>query len=123
METPLERMLVKARCSVHGGHFAVVFARGANRTWEAQDAFKIAGGQAEMGYQGGSLTNIYISATYRGCPYCSNKNVFLCNACKTLNCQGAAKNVGERVQVYCAGCKAIGFLEGQIEKLDGFGDL
>jgi hypothetical protein len=123
METPLKQMLVKARCSVHGNHLAVVFTRAANGFWEAQDTFKISSGQAERGYQGGLLTNVRIAATYRGCPYCSNKSVFLCNGCKTLNCQGAAKSVGERVQVYCAGCKASGFIEGQVEQIEGFGDL
>ena len=123
MEKLLKRMLVKARCSVHGDHFAVIFVRSGNAFWEAQDTFKIPSGQAARGYQGRSLTNVCISATYRGCLYCSNKSVFLCNACKTLNCLGAAKSVGARVQVYCAGCKASGFIEGQIEKIDGFGDL
>jgi hypothetical protein len=46
-----------------------------------------------------------------GCAVEAFKNVFLCNARKTLNCRGAAKSVGELVQVYCAGCRASGFIQ------------
>lgn len=123
MSAPLPQMLVKARCSLRGEHFAVVFVRGSSDCWEAQSTFKITAGRAEKGYQQGSMNNVVVGAGYTGCPHCSNRSFFVCNGCKTINCLGAAKREGERTYIQCAGCKGGGYLEGRVEKIEGFGDL
>ena len=47
----------------------------------------------------------------------------MCNGCKTVNCLGAAKRDGVRTYIYCAACKSGGYLEGRVDKIEGFGVL
>jgi hypothetical protein len=118
-------MVVKTKCSVHKGAFGIIFLKSSNGTWEAKKVFKLSESRAQKGYGSNTIKGpLFISADYPGCPYCGNGSFFLCNGCRTLNCQGSAtsKEAG-RVYVDCANCGPVGYLEGNIEQLDGFADL
>lgn len=118
-----QEKIVKARCSTQKGHFAIVFVQRLAPAWESTRTFRITPERAGRGYESSSLVGVYVGADYAGCPYCENKDFFLCNNCGTLNCQGSARRDGERIHVSCPNCQVGGYLEGVIEKLSGYGDV
>lgn len=118
-----QSMIVKAKCSLQRGHFAINFIEYMPGSWGAEKTFRISQDRATRGFSSGTLSGIHVSPKYGGCPYCENKTFFLCNNCRTLNCQGSSKKYDDRIFVSCTNCGPIGYLEGQIEKLEGHGDL
>jgi len=118
-------MIVKAKCSVRKKPFAITFQKAGDGVWEAQTAFDISEDRAKKGYGQETLQgSTRIGGGYPGCPICGSKSFFLCNNCQTLNCQGTAVTKEDgRIYVSCANCGPVGYLQGSIEKLDGFGDI
>jgi hypothetical protein len=118
-----QEKIVKALCSVRGGHFGITFVQGSTDCWEATRTFRISSERSERGFGSSSLSDIRVGPGYAGCPYCENRNFFFCNSCQTLNCQGSAREENQRVYVRCASCGPVGYLQGLIEKLTGYGDV
>jgi hypothetical protein len=118
-----KEMIVKARCSIQKGHFAIFFHQAAEQSWEAERTFQMSDERGTRGYFPRSIAGTLIGARYSGCPYCEDKNLFLCNNCGTLNCQGSARRERQVIYVSCANCGAGGSIEGEVKKLEGYADL
>jgi hypothetical protein len=116
-------MFVNARCSKQGGHFAIAFVQRGESGWEATETLRAQAGQNSE--RGGmrSLAGIYLGPRYAGCPYCDNRNIFLCGTCNSVNCQASVrKNCGGALAT-CANCKRGIYLEGTVERLDGWSEV
>jgi len=117
-----KQSLVKARCSLNKKDFLIEFIHSDDGSWLAEKSLTITEQHGAKSHCGIELTGIYIGPRYSGCPHCKNMNFFLCNKCKTLNCQGSSETKGELVYVSCAVCGPVGFLQGVIEKLEGLAE-
>ena len=114
-------MFVVATCGVHGKRLGIKFVCRPHGIWEADNVVAVPEGR-DAGRGGssplkGSFAN---GPDYPGCPFCGDQSFYLCNACGRLNCEGTAQTSAGRDYVRCGNCSAAGYIEGELESLDGF---
>lgn len=67
--------------------------------------------------------SISTSSDYPGCPYCTSKQIFLCNDCNTLHCFGQSHERRDGTWATCANCGDIGPMTEPIQSLDAYSDI